>query len=106
MEQCNFYQEFRTVSSSSYIVSGIASSFFSNFFSLQFDLAGESRTAEVNTIGLVREAEIDTEGWVYVTLDTLVLVNLLQFRHVIAIERNEVLVLINTRGSDGLCEDG
>lgn len=84
---------------------GIASNFFLIHF-LQFDLLRGSRTTEVNAIRLVREAKIDTEGWVYVTLDTLVLVDLIQLRHVVAIERDEVLVLIDTRGGDGLCEDG
>lgn len=73
---------------------------------LQHACLKQSRSAEIHTLRLIREPSIDTKGRVYVAGNTLLLVDLLQLLHVLAIEGDELLVLVDAGWGDGLCEDG
>jgi len=72
---------------------------------LQFTHLIQSRTAQIQASYLIREAAVDTKRWVYITRDALDLVDLLQLLHVFTIEGDELLVLVDARWGDGLCED-
>ena len=74
--------------------------------SLQLACLKQSRSAEIHTLRLIRESSIDAKRRVYVAGNTLLLVNLLQLLHVLAIEGDELLVLVDAGRGDGLCEDG
>ena len=72
---------------------------------LKFAHLIQSRTAQVQASYLIRKAAVDTKRRVYITSDALDLVDLLQLLHVFTIEGDELLVLVDARWGDGLCED-
>jgi hypothetical protein len=65
-----------------------------------------SRPAQIHTLRLIRESNINTERRVHIASNTLLFVNLLQLAHILVVKRDELLILINTRGGYGFGEDG
>ena len=62
-------------------------------------------TAQIGTLSLVGEAQVDAKGRVYETCDT-VLGDRCELLHVLVVERDELAVLVDAAGCDRLGNDG
>ena len=63
-------------------------------------------TTQINSLSLIRKPSIHAKRWVHISRDALLLVNRLEFLHILGIELNQLAVLIDARGRNGFSEDG
>lgn len=96
----------KTSSAKSSVLLGIDFMSLSYMHNLQLACSKQSRSAEIHAFGLIREPSVDTERRVYIAGDALLLVNFLQLLHVLVIEGDELLVLVDAGWGYGFCEDG